>query len=90
MRVSEDAEACYIALVYCVACQGIQGAQAPICAAGDVLFRTMAEYVTGLRVRVVEIECAALGAPHCKHALYKPAAGGRAVTGAARCTRRSC
>jgi hypothetical protein len=74
--LSEDAEAHYMALAFCVACQGIRGAHAPICAAGDVIFRTMAEYATGLRVRVVEVECAALGAPHCKHALYKPAATG--------------
>ncbi len=74
MLVTEDDTACYVVLVFCVACQGIKGAQAPICAAGDVLFRSMAEYVTGLRIRVAEVECAALGAPHCKHALYKPTA----------------
>jgi hypothetical protein len=74
--VSEDATAFYMALEFCVACQGIRGTHAPICAAGDVIFRTMAEYTTGQRVRVAEVECAALGAAHCKHALYKPAAGG--------------
>jgi predicted hydrocarbon binding protein len=35
------------------------------------MFAALAHALVGRRVRVVEVECAAMGAAHCKYALYK-------------------
>jgi bacteriochlorophyll 4-vinyl reductase len=71
LEVSEDAVACYFTVSDCPACQGISGAQIPICASADVIYQRLAKAWLGWRVRVEEIECAAMGHPNCKYALYK-------------------
>jgi V4R domain len=67
---SEDADAWYLTNEHCLVCAGVQGAAAPFCGSAT-LYAHMAKAIVGRRVRVVEVECAAMGAPHCKYALYK-------------------
>src|SRR5262249_34314215 len=69
--LTEDERACYLAYEICYACYGITNAKRPFCAAGDVLFSRLGRAALGHRIHVVEVECAAMGAPHCKYALYK-------------------
>jgi bacteriochlorophyll 4-vinyl reductase len=71
LTITEDKDACYMAYEVCYACYGITGAKRPLCAAGDVIFARLAREALGRRVRVVEVECAAMGAERCKYALYK-------------------
>jgi len=68
--VSEDADAWYLTNEHCLVCAGVQGAASPFCGSAT-LYAYLAKAVIGRRVRVVEVECAAMGAPHCKYALYK-------------------
>ena len=69
--VSEDAVACYMELKECYSCAGISAAKRPLCASTDVIYRRLAHACLGRRIRVAETECAAMGAPHCRWALYK-------------------
>ncbi len=69
--ISEDATAWYLTAQLCPTCVGIQGVSAPICAQTPTLFAGLAKELLGRRVRVVEVECVALGHPHCKYAFYK-------------------
>jgi hypothetical protein len=69
--VTEDATAWYLTTAVCSICVGIQGVSAPICASSPAMFGGLAREVLGRRVRVAEVECVALGHPHCKYAFYK-------------------
>lgn len=69
--ISEDATAWYLIPEHCATCVGIQGVSAPICAQSSALFAGLAKEVLGRRIRVVEVECVALGHSHCKYAFYK-------------------
>jgi predicted hydrocarbon binding protein len=71
LTVTEDDWAWYIALEQCPSCAGIHDVSAPICADGEVNYKGMAEKVVGRRIRVIEVECAAMGARHCKYAFFK-------------------
>jgi hypothetical protein len=71
LTVTEDEKAIYISLEYCPICAEIRGVSAPICADGESFCGRLAQRVTGERITVTEVECVALGAPHCKYALYK-------------------
>ncbi|HMA34488.1 MAG TPA: 4-vinyl reductase [Chloroflexia bacterium] len=70
-RVSEDAGAWYVEAAHCHICLHIRGAQAPICAFTEQSYKVVFDALLGRRVRVVEVECMAVGAPQCKHAVYK-------------------
>jgi predicted hydrocarbon binding protein len=37
----------------------------------EALYSMVATRIVGRRVTVVELECAAMGAPHCKYAFHK-------------------
>ncbi len=69
--VTEDATAWYLTAEFCPTCVGIKGVSTPICAQSPTLFAGLAKEVLGRRVRVAEVECVALGHPHCKYAFYK-------------------
>jgi hypothetical protein len=69
--VTEDAVAWYIHSPHCRICRGIRNARAPYCAAPDAMYRLVGERLLGRRVRTGEVACAAMGAPHCVHAIYK-------------------
>jgi predicted hydrocarbon binding protein len=69
--LTEDAVAWYIESSDCRVCRGIHHARAPYCVGADVTYRLVGERVLGWRVRTTEVACAAMGAPHCKHAIYK-------------------
>jgi len=69
--VTEDAGAWYLASAACYVCMGLQGVKAPICTSTETMYKELAKKMLGRTVRVVEVECAALGAPHCKFAIYK-------------------
>jgi hypothetical protein len=69
--VSEDNAAWYLASATCYVCLGLQGVKAPICTSTETMYKELAKKLLGRTVRVVEVECAALGAPHCKFAVYK-------------------
>jgi bacteriochlorophyll 4-vinyl reductase len=71
LTVTEDAVACYYTVGVCPACTGISGAQLPLCASATVIYQRLMRTWLGRRVRVEEIACAAMGAPHCVYALYK-------------------
>ena len=75
MTVVQDEAAWYLTPELCHYCAGITGVSAPLCAATEVMLRTVAEKIVGWRVRVVEIECAAMGSRHCKYAIYKDPTG---------------
>ena len=68
---SEDAQAYYLAYTDCPLCRGVPHAGAPLCATTEALYRLLAKELLGYRLQVVEIECAATGAPRCKVAFYK-------------------
>jgi hypothetical protein len=69
--VTEDADAWYITMDVCANCLGIHNVSEPICANSTYLYMGLAEPIIGQKVRVTEVECAAMGAPHCKFAFYK-------------------
>ena len=69
--VTEDAGAWYLASTSCYVCMGLQGVKAPICTSTETMYKELAKKLLGRTVRVVEVECAAVGAPHCKFAIYK-------------------
>jgi hypothetical protein len=69
--VTEDAAAWYLASTACYVCTGLQGVKAPICTSTETMYKELAKKMLGRTVRVVEVECVALGAPHCKFAIYK-------------------
>jgi hypothetical protein len=68
--VSEDAEAYYLTPERCLVCTHVHNAHAPLCADAEALYSSLAKHLVG-RVRIVEVECAAMGAAHCKYAFYK-------------------
>jgi hypothetical protein len=68
--VSEDAEAYYLTLERCLVCTQVHEARTPLCADTEALYSSLAKHLIG-RVRIAEVECAAMGAPHCKYAFYK-------------------
>jgi hypothetical protein len=72
--LSEDAGAHYIAMTTCSTCAGISGVSAPICGNFEALYAGMAAQLTGRPLQVAEVECVAMGAPHCRFAFYKPGA----------------
>jgi predicted hydrocarbon binding protein len=69
--ISEDFQAYYLTFDRCPLCAGIHGARAPICATMEALYGQLAQQVLHHRLRVVEVECVATGAGHCKIAIYK-------------------
>ena len=69
--LTEDATAWYLASEVCYTCLGIHNVSAPLCAAATMMYKGLADKLVGRRVRVAEVTCAAMGAPHCKFALYK-------------------
>jgi bacteriochlorophyll 4-vinyl reductase len=69
--LTEDAIAWYLTAAFCPTCVGITGVSAPLCAQSPALFAGLAREVLGRRVRVVEVECVALGHSACKYAFYK-------------------
>jgi hypothetical protein len=71
LHITEDATCWYEEPEVCYICAGIRGVQAPICMMRESFGRRVAEQVMGRRVRVVEVACAAMGAPHCKFAVWK-------------------
>jgi hypothetical protein len=68
--ISEDAGAWYLTNDHCVVCADVRGAVGPFCGTAT-MFAALAQALVGRRVRGIEVECAAMGAPHCKYALYK-------------------
>ncbi len=68
--ITEDAEAYYMTADRCLVCTHIHDAKTPVCADAEALYSSLAKHLLG-RVRVTEVECAAMGAPHCKYAFYK-------------------
>lgn len=70
-NISEDADAWYLELEFCPNCAGITGVSAPICANVEVVWAAAAKLMIQQRVRVVEVACHGMGAPHCKFAIYK-------------------
>jgi len=69
--VSEDDQAWYLSAEICHVCLGLTGIHAPLCASAEVMYALLGDQLAGRHVRVVEVECAAMGAPHCKYAIYK-------------------
>jgi hypothetical protein len=69
--VTEDDSAWYITMEICATCLSIHGASAPLCSNSAQLYQSLSEPIIGRKVRVAEVECAAMGAPHCKFAFYK-------------------
>ncbi|HMA34834.1 MAG TPA: V4R domain-containing protein [Chloroflexia bacterium] len=69
--VSEDATAWYLEPPDCSECPGIQGAKAPICSGVTVIIKELAQQIIGRHIRVEEVACQAVDAPHCKRAIYK-------------------
>lgn len=72
--VSEDAEAYYLTPERCLVCATVPAAHAPLCSDAEALYSSLAKKLVG-RVRIVEVECAAMGAAHCKYAFYKQGVG---------------
>ncbi len=70
VRITEDAQACYLELAACPSCAAISGAPGPVCASSEVLFQRLLRTCLGRRVRVEEVTCTAQGAAHCTYALY--------------------
>ncbi len=70
-RVEEDGEAWYHIIESCYICREIRGVEKPICALTESIGRRMGEQLLGHTIRMAEVECVALGAPHCKFAIYK-------------------
>jgi predicted hydrocarbon binding protein len=68
--VSEDAEAYYLTPERCLVCAHVHDAHAPLCNDAEALYSSLAKNLVG-RVRIAEVECAAMGDPHCKFAFYK-------------------
>jgi hypothetical protein len=71
VRIREDAQAFYLELDACPSCVGITGARRPLCASGEVVYGHVLREWLGRRVRVEEVACVAIGAPHCRYAIYK-------------------
>ena len=71
MTISEDAAAWYLELEACPICAGIRGISAPICANVEGVWAAAARLMIQQRVRVAEVACHAMGAPHCRFAIYK-------------------
>jgi len=71
LRLSEDGQAWYFAVEYCVVCNGVHNAEAPICSQMPALFSGLAKAMLGRRICVAELECRAMGAPACIFAVYK-------------------
>jgi bacteriochlorophyll 4-vinyl reductase len=69
--LSDDPHAYYITFERCPLCAGVPNAHAPLCATMEALYSHLAQHLIGRRLRVVEVACAATGAPHCRVALYK-------------------
>ncbi len=69
-QISEDAGAWYLTTADCTACAGVRGATAPLCSWVPALFSGLAR-IYGQHVAVNEVECAAMGAPHCRFAVDK-------------------
>ncbi len=69
--ITEDAKAWYMAMEQCHTCQGIRGATIPLCMSGETAYTEMAKSLLGWRVRVTEVACRAMGAPHCTYAFDK-------------------
>jgi hypothetical protein len=70
--LTEDDTAFYLTYERCPLCAGAQGATVPLCTAMDPMYSNLAKQLIGQRLRVAELECAAMGAAHCKVAIYKP------------------
>jgi len=71
MKVLEDQEAYYLEIGHCAICAEMKGARSPICANSEVVYTEMARALSGKRVMAIEVECAAMGAPHCKYRIRK-------------------
>lgn len=71
IRFLEDAEAYYLEIQSCVICAEMKGAQSPICANSEVVYTELARTLSGKRVTAIEVECAAVGAKHCKYRIRK-------------------
>ncbi len=69
--VAEDSTAWYMTAEVCHTCLGITGAAAPLCASAEEMYRILGDRMVGRHIRVIEVECAAMGASHCKFAFYK-------------------
>jgi len=72
--LTADEQAYYFTFERCPLCAGIHDAQAPLCSSAEAMYGYLAQQLIQRRVRLVEVECAATGAPHCKVALYKSGA----------------
>lgn len=71
MRVLEDQEAYYLEISHCAICAEMKGARSPICGNSEVVYTELARALSGKRVMAIEVECAAMGAPHCKYRIRK-------------------
>jgi hypothetical protein len=71
LRLSEDSTAWYFAVAYCVVCNGVHNAEAPICGQLPALLSGLAKPLVGRRIRVAEVECRAMGGTACVFAVYK-------------------
>ena len=69
--VSEDDKAWYLSAEVCHTCLGLTGVSAPLCASAETMYALIGDQLAGRHVRVAEVECAAMGAAHCKFAIYK-------------------
>ncbi len=69
--ISEDDKAWYLSAEVCHTCLGLTGVSAPLCASAETMYALIGDQLAGRHVRVVEVECAAMGASRCKFAIYK-------------------
>ncbi|HLT30972.1 MAG TPA: V4R domain-containing protein [Myxococcaceae bacterium] len=69
--VSQTPEAWFLTVSECAICADMKGAQAPVCANSEIFYGTMVRELSGHRVIALEVECAAMGHPHCVYRIRK-------------------
>lgn len=69
--VSQTPEAWFLTVDACAICADMKGAQAPVCANSEIFYGTMVRELSGHRVVALEVECAAMGHPHCVYRIRK-------------------
>jgi predicted hydrocarbon binding protein len=71
VTVSQTPEAWFLTVGECAICADMKGAQAPVCANSEIFYGTMVRELSGHRVVALEVECAAMGHPHCVYRIRK-------------------
>ena len=69
--LQEEATAWQLTFAPCMACLGLTGAQAPVCASVGIVTQQLLAHAIERRVKVTEIACHAQGAPACVFAVAK-------------------